>query len=66
MSESVKSFAEMLGEALRDLAVLSVLFVPLDFIAAGRPFGWESVAVTGLSSAVLFAFGVILEKIRPW
>lgn len=39
MSEPVKSFVEMLGEALRDLAVLSVLFVPLDFIAAGRPFG---------------------------
>jgi hypothetical protein len=56
----------MLGEALRDLAVLSVLFVPLDFIAAGRPFGWGSVVMTALCSAVLFLFGVILEKIRPW
>jgi hypothetical protein len=65
MGTPVKSFVEMLGEALRDLAVLSVLFVPLDFIAAGRPFGWGSVAVTGLCSSLLFLFGVILEKIRP-
>jgi hypothetical protein len=61
-----RSWLEMIGDALRELSVLSLLFVPLDSLVAERPFGWIDFGYTAAGCIALFAFGGILEKIRKW
>ena len=59
-----KTTSEMLGEALREVAVLVLVFVPLDVLVSGHSFGWRWwLGTLGISSP-LFLLGVLLEKIR--
>jgi hypothetical protein len=40
MPDHPKTFTEMLGEALREVAVLVIVFVLLDVLVSGRHFTW--------------------------
>ena len=55
---------EMLGEAFREIAVLVIVFVPLDVLVSGYKFGWRWWLATLGISAPLFLLGALLEKIR--
>ena len=64
MGENPKTFSEMLGEALREIAVLVIVFAPLDRWVERRPYTWENMWGTFAIAAILFLGGVFLEKIR--
>ena len=54
-----KSVAEMLSEFLREAAVLTAVFLPMDRVVAGRAdFTWEWLWTTLTISAVLLSGGV--------
>ena len=63
MPDHPKTFTEMLGEALREVAVLVIVFV-LDVLVSGRHFTWIWFLATVGISAPLFLMGVVLEKMR--
>ena len=55
---------EMLSEFLREAAVLVLVFVPLDMLTRGGFSAWRVIVVI-LFSAVILAFGIIIERMRP-
>jgi hypothetical protein len=59
-----KTFSEMIGDALREMAVLVVVFAPLDRWVEKRPYDWHDVCRTAIISGVLFVLGALLEKVR--
>jgi len=61
-----KDWLEMIGDALRDLAILGLLFVPLDSLVAQRSYSLSDFAYTAIACIALFVFGGILEKLREW
>jgi len=61
-----KTIAEMLGEYLREAAVLSGVFIPLDRVLGQKAnLTWDYVWVTLGLSAGLLAAGIIMERRRP-
>ena len=60
-----RGVAEMIGETLREAAVLFGVFMPLDLALQGHPltFGW-AIAIVCLPAS-LFASGAALERRRP-
>jgi hypothetical protein len=64
MAEQSRSFPEMLREALREIAVLIIVFAPLDRRVDHRSYTWIDLWETFAISALLFLMGVILEKLR--
>jgi hypothetical protein len=64
MGENPKTVSEMLGEALREIAVLVIVFAPLDRWVERRPYTWNNMWGTFTVAAILFALGVFLEKLR--
>ena len=65
MSEH-KSIAEMLGEYLREAAVLSGVFIPLDrILSQGKTFTRQWFWITVGVSVVLLVAGITLERVRP-
>jgi hypothetical protein len=64
MDNPRKAVAEMFGEAFREIAVLVLVFAPLDRWVERRAYTWPDLLQTfGLSSAV-FAMGVLIERTR--
>jgi len=63
MPDHPKTFTEMLGETLREVAVLVIVFVPLDVLVSGRHFAWIWFLATVGISAPLFLMGVALERV---
>jgi hypothetical protein len=59
-----KSLAEMLGDAPREIAVLVIVFAPLDRWVEHKAYTWGDTGRTFAISATLFIFGAILEKVR--
>jgi hypothetical protein len=59
-----KGISEMAGEALRETAVLVVVFVPLDVLVSNLRFNWQWGVATFAISARLFALGVWFERQR--
>ncbi len=65
MEGARKTTAEMTGEALREIAVLVLVFAaPLDRWVERRVYTWSDLWKTIGLGATLFATGVILERIR--
>jgi hypothetical protein len=64
MADQSKTFAEMSGEALREIAVPVIVFAPLDRWVEHRSYTWIDFWETFGLSATLSLSGVILEKIR--
>jgi len=55
----------MLGEFMREAAVLVAVFMPLDMTIEGKPWTGARLAGTAVISLGLFAVDVIIEKVRP-
>ena len=64
MAGGSKTVSEMVGEALREIAVLVIVFAPLDRWVERRPYTWHDLLYTFFIGAALFVFGVLLEKVR--
>jgi hypothetical protein len=64
MKEQSKTSSEMLGEALREIAVLIIVFAPPDRWVDHRNYTWIDLWETFGISTSLFLMGVILEKLR--
>jgi hypothetical protein len=64
VAPSSKTLAEMIGETLREAALLVAVFGWLDRVIQQEPF-WGRWAWTVLgSSTVLYTLGVIIERYR--
>ena len=63
MSER-KTLLEMIGEALREIAVLVLVFAPLDRWVERRPYSPVDTLETFGISGTLFVLGVFLERRR--
>lgn len=60
-----KTVAEMLSEFLREAAVLTAVFLPMDRVVAQRAdFTWRWVWITLATSAGLLCVGILLEQFR--
>jgi hypothetical protein len=62
MNGTKKSVAEMLSEFLREAAVLTAVFLPMDRVVAQREdltWGWLSITIS--ISLFLFVVGVMVE-----
>lgn len=64
MGELPKTFTEMLGEAFREIAVLVIVFAPLDRWVEYRSYTWFDFWATFGISVSLFLMGVLFEKMR--
>jgi len=66
MAEDPKTLAEMVSEALREMAVLLFIFAPLDFVFSekkDRLTGSAIAAIVAVAVALFFA-GVFIERRR--
>ncbi len=59
-----KETLEMLGEFLRDIGVLAIVFVPLDLFVRGKISVRMFFSVIA-SSLVLLGLGMLVERKRP-
>jgi len=59
-----KTTAEMAGESLREIAVLVLVFAPLDRWVERRAYTWSDLWKTIRLGVILPASGIILERIR--
>lgn len=64
MTSERKTVLEMVGEALRDIAVLVLVFAPLDRWVERRPYSPGDTFETFGISGTLFVLGVFLERKR--
>ena len=65
MADDRDSVAKMLGEFLREAAVLTVVFLPMDKFIQGDTLTWTFWGgIVVLSGGLLFA-GITLERWRP-
>ncbi len=63
---SLDCVVELIGESLREVAVLIAVFAPLDMSAQGRPLTVRSMGVTIAVVVLVFVLGVFLEVKRRW
>ena len=59
-----RSVPEMFGDAFREIAILIVVFAPLDRWVERRPYTWPDSWRTFGLGAVLFAIGLAFERLR--
>jgi hypothetical protein len=60
-----KSVAEMIGEILREAAVLAPVFIPMDrIVSQEKTFNWRWFWTTVGISVILGSSGVTLELLR--
>ena len=64
MDNSRKGIGEMFGDALREIAVLLIVFAPLDRWVEKRTYGWRDFWQTFGLGAILFVSGVAIERTR--
>ena len=65
MAEDKKTVAEMFGEFLREAAVLTAVFLPMDRVVGQREdLTWSWLWITVSISLLLFAVGVMLDLLR--
>lgn len=56
----------MVGEGLREIGALAILFIPLDLFLRQDPWPWWIVApVTLVVGGGTFALGMVFERLRP-
>ena len=69
MSENEKcSVSEMIGEFLRELAVLVLVFAPLESYKGTHLKLWQLsgiIAITAVIALAVFGLGVVMERRRP-
>ncbi|MBI3402890.1 MAG: hypothetical protein HY048_15860 [Acidobacteria bacterium] len=62
---TIQQVAVLIGESLREVAVLVAVFVPLDVYVQGRILTVRTLLATIAISGGLFALGVFLE-VKRW
>jgi hypothetical protein len=60
-----KHIGEMVGEAFREVAILVLVFAPLDRWVERRPYSLSDSWKTFGLGVTLFAIGVVVERVRP-
>jgi hypothetical protein len=66
MRDERASIGQMLGEFLREAAVLTVVFLPMDKFIRGDALTWGFIgAIVSLSGGLLIA-GMTFERKREW
>lgn len=60
MASDKKSVSEMIGEFLRDVAILVLVFYPLDM----KPLSRMDRELIVIASVLLLSFGIIIERRR--
>ncbi len=63
-----RSVSEMIGEFVREIAVLTLVFVPLEaYRGVGWKWYWVGLAVVATIAVAIFIFavGVSIERRRP-
>lgn len=63
---TVRQIAVLVGESLREMAVLVIVFAPLDRLVQNEALTLRYWSATIAISAVLFVFGLILEVQWRW
>jgi hypothetical protein len=63
---AVRLVAALVGESLREMAVLVGVFAPLDFFVQGRALTLRFAFATMTLVAVLFVLGIALEVRSRW
>lgn len=63
---TVRLVAALVGESLREMAVLVGVFAPLDVLVQGKPLTFRYVATMLGVFAVLFVVGITLEVNWRW
>ena len=58
--------AALIGESLREIAVLVAVFAPLDTLVQGKPLTTKATVATMAIVAPLFGFGLYLQVRRKW
>lgn len=62
----IRAATVLVGESLREMAVLVAVFAPLDMLVQGRSLTARSVAAMLLIVVPLFVLGVFLEAKQVW
>jgi hypothetical protein len=62
--EASKAIEEMIGEAFRDIGILTFVFAILDKVISGKITPWWTVAAIAVSVA-FFGAGCYIERRRP-
>ena len=62
--EGKQSVEQMIGEMLREVAVLVLVFVPLDALLAPETVPDDSVALMVTIAVAAGALGIMLERLR--
>ena len=64
--ETLKLVAVLVGESLREAAVLVAVLAPLDLFVQGRPLTARFLVTTIVTVAIAFALGILLEVKWRW
>jgi hypothetical protein len=56
----------LVGESLREIAVLVIVFAPLDTLVQGKPLTVRAPVATMAFVAPLFGLGLFLQVKREW
>lgn len=56
----------LIGESLREVAVLVAVFTPLDLFAQGRPLTTRFLVTTIVGVVLLFVLGIWMEVTSQW
>ncbi len=59
-----QTVAQMLGEFLREAAVLLLVFAPLDMAIQKSPFTWLNVIAIVAGVGFLLVLGILIEVVR--
>jgi hypothetical protein len=60
-----KATAEMIGEFMREVALLVLVFVPLEFfLQAPGQYRWPGIVAASILSVILLTIGIIIERVR--
>jgi biotin transporter BioY len=60
-----RTTAEMMGEFVREMAVLVAVFWPLEMEFNRVPFTSQNISVIMLVVSLLLILGIVIERLRP-
>jgi hypothetical protein len=57
---------QLVGETMREMGMLTGVFIPLDWAFSGRPINTHVLFAFSAASVVLIACGILLEAKNRW
>lgn len=64
MSSKKESVSQMLGQALREMGILVLTFLPLDYLFASERLSGDVYVLGALCGAVVLTIGIWIERFR--